>query len=130
MYEWLLDYQKLSEEIDYIDYQLDREKRELKRWVEGDLQDVRLTEESIASSLEERIEVIEYELAHKMNDLLKAEKLIRNFKGLENKILYGKYVEGKSLNEIAIDLGYTPGHIYNKHAQIMKMINFAHRLEI
>lgn len=123
-----MDYQNLSEEIEYLDYKIDREKKELNRWTSGDLIKVRLTEGSIASGLEERIEAMEYELAHKMNDLHNAERLIAAFKGLDNKILFGKYVEGKNLSEVAIDLGYTPGHIYNKHAQIMKMIDFAHRL--
>src|SRR5690625_655294 len=118
MFEWLLDYQKLQNEIDYLEYKLDREKRELKRWSYGDLQDVRLTEGSIASGLEERIYVMEYELAHKMNDLFDAKKLISKFKGIENEILYYRYVKGLSLNEVANELGYTPGHIYNKHAEV------------
>lgn len=130
MFEWLLDYQKLQNEIDYLEYKLDREKRELKRWSYGDLQDVRLTEGSIASGLEERIYVMEYELAHKMNDLFDAKKLISKFKGIENEILYYRYVKGLSLNEVANELGYTPGHIYNKHAEVMRKINFAHKINL
>lgn len=130
MFEWLLDYQKLQNEIDYLEYKLEREKRELKRWSYGDLQDVRLTEGSIASGLEERIYVMEYELAHKMNDLFDAKKLISKFKGIENEILYYRYVKGLSLNEVAIELGYTPGHIYNKHAEVMRKINFAHKINL
>jgi len=125
LYEWLLDYQKLSDEIDYLEYQLDRNKKELKRWVQGDLYDVKLNEKSIASNLEETIFALEYELAHKMNDLYDAKKLISTFKGLENQILYKKYVEGKTLLETANELGYTSGHIYNKHAEIMKRIDYA-----
>lgn len=128
MFEWLLDYQKLQNEIDYLEYKLDREKRELKRWSYGDLQNVRLTEGSIASGLEDRIAAMEYELAHKMNDLFDARKLISKFKGIENEILYHRYVKGLSLNEVANELGYTPGHIYNKHAEVMRKINFAHKL--
>lgn len=130
MFEWLLDYQKLQNEIDYLEYKLEREKRELKRWSYGDLQDVRLTEGSIASGLEERIYVMEYELAHKMNDLFDAKKLISKFKGIENEILYYRYVKGLSLNEVANELGYTPGHIYNKHAEVMRKINFAHKINL
>lgn len=130
MFEWLLDYQKLDNEIDYLEYQLQREKRELKRWTSGDLQNVRLNEKSIASGLEDRIEAMEYELAHKMNDLYDAKKLISRFKGIENEILYHRYVKGLSLNEVAIELGYTPGHIYNKHAEVMRKINFAHKINL
>lgn len=128
MYEWLLDYQKLSNEIDYLDYQLCRNKRELKRWVEGDLMNVKLNERSIASSLEETIFNIEYELAHKMNDLFKAKKLISTFRGLENQILYYRYVEGMTLLEVADTLGYSGSYIYKKHAEILKRIEFAHKL--
>ncbi|GGN59402.1 MULTISPECIES: hypothetical protein [Oceanobacillus] len=128
MYEWLLDYQKLTNEIDYLEYQLDREKRELKRWTSGDLSKVKLNEHSIASGLEERIAALEYELAHKMNDLFNAKKLISMFDGLDNKILYHKYVEGKKLINIADELDLSPNYIYSKHAEIMKIIKFAHNL--
>lgn len=130
MYEWLRDYQKLEEEISYLEFELERSKKELRRWVSGDLRDVKLTEKSNGAKLEDIISIKEYELAHKMNDLLDAKKLISKFKGLENKILFMKYVEGKTLTETAYELGYTPGHIYNKHAQIIKMINFAHHLNL
>ncbi|MGP4038345.1 hypothetical protein ACTWP4_00340 [Gracilibacillus sp. D59] len=125
MFEWLKDYQKIEEEIIYLEFELKRNKKELGRWINGDLSDVKLTEKSKAAKLEEIIAGIEYELAHKMNDLYDAKQLIGKFKGLENQILYGKYVEGKTLTVIAYDLGYTPGHIYNIHAQIMKKIDFA-----
>lgn len=128
LYEWLLDYQKLNNQIDYLEYKLDREKRELKRWVEGDLQGIKLQEGSVASNLEERITAYEYELAHKMNDLYKAKKLISTFNGLENKILYYRYVQGMTLSEVADVLGYTQGYIYNKHAEIMKRIDYAYHI--
>jgi DNA-directed RNA polymerase specialized sigma subunit len=125
LYEWLQDYQKIEEEIAYLEFELNRNKKELSRWMYGDLEDVKLNAKSKAAKLEEIIRNIEHELAHKMNDLYDAKKLISKFKGLDNQILYGKYVEGKTLTEIAYELGYTPGHIYNKHAQIVKMIDFA-----
>ncbi|MGY4556815.1 hypothetical protein [Bacillus thuringiensis] len=46
MFDWLKDYQKLEERIAYLDYNLDKTKAELKRWISGDLRDVRLTAES------------------------------------------------------------------------------------
>ena len=126
MYDWLKDYSSLTQKIGYLEYRYDREKRELGRWSGGGLGGRILHEKSIASGLEERIEAMEYELAHAMNDLYDAKKLISLFKGLDNQILFGKYVEEKTLGEVAVDLGYTVGHIYNRHAQIMKMIDFAH----
>lgn len=125
LYEWLLDYQKIEEEIIYLEFELKRNNKELKRWVQGDLQEVKLKGNSKGANLEELIACNEYELAHKINNLYDAKQLISRFKGLDNQILYKKYVEGKTLAETAIELDYAPGHIYNKHAQIMKTINFA-----
>lgn len=128
LYEWLRDYQELCNEIDYLEYKLQREKRELKRWVQGDLKDLKLKKKSIASGLENKIAGLEYELAHKMNDRYDAEKLISMFEGLDNQILYKKYVEGKKLIDIADELYFTPDYIYKKHAEIMKQIKFAKNL--
>nr|WP_040981057.1 hypothetical protein [Oceanobacillus jeddahense] len=130
MYEWLRDYQELNNEIDWLEYKLQREKRELKRWVQGDLSDLKLKEKSISAGLEDRIKIIEWELAHKINDRYDAEELISMFAGLDNQILYKKYVEGKKLIDIADDLEKSPNYIYNKHAEIMKRIDFAHQLYI
>lgn len=125
LYEWLLDYQELSNGIKYLDYKLDRSKRELKRWVEGDLQGVRLNEKSIASNLEERIADYEHELAHKINDLFKAKKLISTFKGLENQILYYRYIECMKLDDIAEKLDYSYSHIRKRHAELVRTVKFS-----
>ena len=128
MFEWLKDYRRLEDEISLIEFNLDRSQRELKRWVSGDLVGVRLNPESDGANLEETIENIEFELANKMNDLHDVKRLIATFRGLENQILYGKYVEGKTLLDVAFDLDKSPNYIYNKHAQIMRMIDYAHNL--
>ncbi|MED2749616.1 DUF1492 domain-containing protein [Bacillus thuringiensis] len=125
MFDWLKDYQKLEERIAYLDYNLDKAKAELKRWVSGDLREVRLTAESEGAKVEERIEAIEYELAHKMNAMCDLLKLISKFKGLENKLLKMKYVDGMTLEEIAEDMNYSSSYIYKKHAEIIRRIKFA-----
>lgn len=130
MFEWLLDYEKLEDEINYLEFNLDRNERELKRWTEGDLYKVRLTEGSIASNLEEVIEKLECELAHKMNDMFNMKKMISSFGGLEHKILFLKYVEGMTLEKAAEELNYSVQYIYNKHAQIKKMIEYANAVNI
>ncbi|PER10984.1 hypothetical protein [Bacillus cereus] len=127
MFNWLKDYQKLEEEIAYLEYNLDKTKAELKRWVSGDLQDIRLTAESEGAKVEERIEAIEYELAHKMNDMYKLKKLINTFKGLEHKIAYLKYVEGMTLEKIAEELNYSSQYIYNKHAAMRGKVEYSNR---
>ncbi|MBD8028165.1 hypothetical protein H9636_16070 [Ureibacillus sp. Re31] len=126
MYEWLKNYQKLEDEIADLEFNIERNKKELQRWVSGDLAKVKLTAESHGAQLEEIIEAAERELAHKMNDLEDMKKLINTFRGLDNKILYMKHVEGKTLISIADELGKSPNYIYNRHAQIMKMIDYAH----
>lgn len=130
LFDWLKDYQKLEEDIEYLDYNLDKTKAELKRWVSGDLREVRLTAESEGAKVEERIETIEYELAHKMNAMHDLLKLISKFKGLENKLLKMKYVDGMTLEEIAEDMNYSSSYIYKKHAEIIRRIKFAEELAL
>ncbi|HDR3902400.1 TPA: sigma-70 family RNA polymerase sigma factor [Bacillus cereus] len=130
MFDWLKDYQKLEEDIEYLDYNLDKTKAELKRWVSGDLREVRLTAESEGAKVEERIEAIEYELAHKMNAMCDLLKLISKFKGLENKLLKMKYVDGMTLEEIAENMNYSSSYIYKKHAEIIRRIKFAEELAL
>ncbi|HHT7153999.1 TPA: hypothetical protein ACTZ42_003760 [Bacillus cereus] len=124
MFDWLKDYQKLEERIAYLDYNLDKAKAELKRWVSGDLREVRLTAESEGAKVEERIEAIEYELANEMNAMYDLMELINKFKGLDNQILVKKYIYGMTLEQIAWDLNYSPNYIKRKHAEVRKIINF------
>ncbi len=127
LFNWLRDYQKLEEDIAYLEYNLDKTKAELRRWVSGDLREVRLTAESEGAKVENRIEAIEYELAHKMNDMYKLKKLISKFRGLENQILKLKYVDGMTLEEIAEAVNYSSSHIKKKHAELVRLINFVER---
>jgi len=122
--QWLKDYKELERDIASLELNLERSERELRRWVQGDLAKYKLTEESIASNLEEKIEVIRYELACKMNDQRKILDMISKFDTLENKIIVGKYIEGKTLEEIAEQHQYSTQYIYNKHAQLKKTIRF------
>lgn len=130
LFDWLKDYQKLEERIAYLDYNLDKTKAELKRWVSGDLREVRLTAESEGAKVEERIEAIEYELGNEMNDMYKLKNLISKFKGLDNRILKMKYVDGMTLEEIAEDMNYSSSYIYKKHAEIIRRIKFAEELAL
>ncbi|XKK19174.1 hypothetical protein HFP66_22235 [Bacillus sp. A17A.1] len=127
MFNWLRDYQKLKEDITYLEYNLDKTKAELRRWVSGDLREVRLTTESEGAKVENRIEAIEYELAHKLNDMYKLERLISKFRGLENQILKLKYVDGMTLEEIAEAVNYSSSHIKKKHAELVRLIKFVER---
>lgn len=125
LYEWLKDYQQLTQDIDYLEYRLDREETELKRWVEGDLADVKLQPESIGANIEERVQKLRKEILYKKEKLQELIQLVEKFEGLDNKILRMKWFEGKTLEQIAIDLNYSYNYIKRKHADIMKMIKFA-----
>lgn len=124
---WLKDYQKLEQDIAYLEYNLDKTKAELKRWISGDLQNVRLTAESDGAKVEVHIEAIEYELAHKLNVMYKLKKLVSTFKGLENRILKLKYIDGMTLEKIAEKLNYSPQYIYNKHAAMREKVEYSNR---
>lgn len=128
MHEWLKDYKKLEEEIAYLEFNLERNKKELSRWTSGDLAKYKLTSESHGAQVEEIIQSIEWELAHKMNDLYDLKKLINTFDGLEYKILYKKHVEGKTLEEIALEMRYSTGYIKAKHAEIIRMMKYAEKV--
>ncbi|MGR5865581.1 hypothetical protein ACT7DZ_21590 [Bacillus cereus] len=124
MFNWLKEYQRLEEEIAYLEYNLDKTKAELKRWIHGDLQDVRLTAESEGAKVEERIEAIEYEFAYKMNEIYDLKVLMSKFRGLDNQILKMKYVDGMTLERIAHELHYHPTYIRKKHSEIIRIVKF------
>lgn len=130
MYEWLRDYQRIEEEIAYLEFNLEQSQKELKRWVSGDLAGVKLTAESDGAKLEERIDRIKNELQIKQKERTNFIKLVSKFKGLEHQILLLKYVDGKTLEEIAEELNYSSSYIYKKHAEIAKMIRFAHEIKL
>ncbi|PHG57596.1 DUF1492 domain-containing protein [Bacillus toyonensis] len=130
MFDWLKNYQKLEEEIAYLEYNLDKTKSELKRWIHGDLQGIRLSATSEGAKVENRIEAITYELAHKMNAMYELKILLHTFKGLDNRILKMKYVDGMTLEEIAEDMNYSSSYIYKKHAEIIRRIKFAEELAL
>lgn len=128
--QWLQDYKELERDIASLELNLERSQAELHRWVNGDLAKYKLNENSLSASLEEKIEVIEYELAHKMNDQQKILDMVSKFDTLENKIIIGKYIEGKTLEEIAEEHKYSTQYIYNKHAQLKKTIRFVELMAI
>ena len=130
LYEWLRDYQQLIQDIEYLDYKLERSEIELKRWVSGDLANVKLQHDSLGAKVEDVIEKIKSEITFKMEEKQKLESLVSKFKGLDNKILKMKYIDGMTLEEIAESLNYSSSYIYKKHAQIMKMIKFADSLNL
>ncbi|MBJ8128924.1 DUF1492 domain-containing protein [Bacillus cereus group sp. N3] len=130
MFKWLKDYQKLEEEIAYLEYDLEQTEAELKRWISGDLCDVRLTSDSQGARVEEIIEKKKGELYIKQEQMRNLLHLISKFKGLENKILKKKYIDGMTLEEVAENMNYSSSYIYKKHAEIIRRIKFAEELAL
>ncbi len=128
-FQWLKDYQDLENQILYLKWNLNKSKLELNRWTYGDLSDVRLSENSRSSSLEENIKKMEQELV--LLDYQKEELmiLINSFEGLENDIVRLKYVEGFNLDQIAEKIGYSDSYVRKKHAEIRRKLQFIDEYE-
>lgn len=94
------------------------------RWEEGDLINVKLTRESKGANVEEALDKLENELKFKEEMKASLILLINTFKGKENKILKMKYVDGKSLEDVAEELNYSSGYIRQKHAELRKRLDF------
>ncbi|MDF9622618.1 hypothetical protein P5775_07505 [Bacillus cereus] len=124
MFAWLKEYQTLEEEIAYLEYNFNKTKAELKRWIYGDLQGIRLSAASEGAKVEARLEAIAYELAHKMNEMYTLQHLMDKFRGLDNQILKRKYVDGMTLEQIACELHYHPNYIRKRHADIIRIVKF------
>ena len=96
---------------------------ELERWYDPrDLGKVKITNESTASHLEEYIKRDRAFLGEKELAMEALMIMIERFKGLDNQILKMKYIDGKTLREIANELGYSYQHIVNKHASAVNTI--------
>jgi RNA polymerase sigma factor (sigma-70 family) len=125
LYDWLRDYQKLEEEITYLEFNLEQTERELKRWeLGGDLSGIQLQPDSLGAKVEDNIERIKRELEFKVNQKDKLVKLVSTFRGLDHKILKLKYVDGMTLEQIAEDLSYSSSHVKKKHAELVRTIKF------
>lgn len=121
-FEWLKDYREKANQLAYLELQLEMNKRELERWTSGDLAGVKLSPESNGAKLEEIIEKTEREIANKMNDLYDIKKLVSTFNGIDHQIITGKYIEGKTLEQIAEELGYSASYVKSRHAGISRTI--------
>lgn len=127
MYEWLRDYQRLTNEIAYLEFNLEQTEIELKRWISGDLANVKLSAESKGAKVEEVITKIEEELSFKKAQLNQLVDLINTFEGLDTQILKLKYIDGLTLEEVAEKLNYSSSHIKKRHAELIRTIKFVER---
>lgn len=129
LYEWLKEYQRLEDEIAFLEFNLDQSERELKRWVEGDLAGIKLQHDSLGAKVEEKIDEIKSALDSKIEQRDKLIQLVSTFKGIDHKILKMKYVDGSTLEEIAEELNYSYSHIRKKHAELVRTIKFVNEYQ-
>lgn len=123
-FQWLKDYQELEEQILYLKWNLNKSKLELDRWINGDLANVKLDKHSRASRLEENIQRIEGEIGLLQDQINEAKLIVGSFKGLDNQIMYEKYINGLSLEQVADATGYSESYVKKRHAELKKSIDF------
>ncbi|WP_374963769.1 hypothetical protein [Lysinibacillus sp. RS5] len=99
---WLKDYSILLNKLEYLQF--------------------KLTDKELSST--ERT-TAEGELRYCLDRKEQFEKLVSKFDSVEEKILYQKYVNGKTLVQVAVELGYSEQYIRNKHSEIKRLIKFS-----
>ncbi|MCP8969712.1 sigma factor-like helix-turn-helix DNA-binding protein [Ectobacillus ponti] len=124
MYDWLKDYHKIENQIAYLEFNLEQTERELKRWVDGDLQKIKLQSDSAGARVEDKLEQIRNELTYKQEQRNQLILLVSTFKGLDEQILKLKYIDGLTLDKVAEQLGYSDSHIKKRHAELVRTIKF------
>lgn len=129
-YQWLLEHQQLEEDIFLLKWKINKAELELQRWLDPrDLGRIKITNESKSAHLEEDIKRLKAYLNEKQLNMEALMMMINRFKGLDNKILKMKYIEGFTLEGIAEELHYSSSYIYKKHAEVIKTIKFVESLE-
>ncbi|QII82617.1 sigma-70 family RNA polymerase sigma factor [Jeotgalibaca arthritidis] len=122
MFEWLTEYRKLEERISFIEWNLNKTKLELIRWEEGDLMNIKLTNESRGANVENEIKRLEEELEETERLKESLLNLIDTFEGLDNIIIKKKYIEGLSLEDIAEVVGYSTSYVRKRYTEIRKTL--------
>lgn len=132
LYEWLEMYVLLCNDIDALELDLKYKWIERKRWAnnvdgsQGDLakQQTYLTSIERLNKCDEVIEQLSNRLEEKEKQRQEIIGMVNKFKGIENKILKLKYIEGMTLERVAEESGYSYQYIKSKHAEIMRRITF------
>lgn len=131
MMNWLSTYHELITNLDMIDFEIKRCTNEHKRWsthgmLQGDLAKKSKTMTALTrqSELSNEIERLKLERKAIDKEIKELRQLVESFKGLDNLIMKMKYMDDMSLVEIAEELSYSYQHIKNRHAVIIKMIDY------
>ncbi|MFJ8065828.1 hypothetical protein ACIQYS_14455 [Psychrobacillus sp. NPDC096426] len=62
------------------------------------------------------------EVEFQKRDLEDCKELIRGFKSSFSQLLFKKYIEGYTLEEVAVDMGYVANSLDNVHAQFTRAL--------
>lgn len=123
-FEWLKEYKQLEHEIALLEWKLSKSKLELTRWVEGDLMNVKLTNESLSSKLESIIKKLEEELELKNNQMDELMKIINRLDELDQKIIKCRYIQGMTFEKIGEEVGYSESYVRYRHNMVREALEF------
>lgn len=131
-FSWLESYIKIEEILKKTDISIKLKKIEKKRWhpdygswgVEYNFLTCIRKQDEIEDVIQKLISRKE-QLEQDKKEII---ELIEKFDSLEQMILKKKYVEGKTLEVVANELGYSYQYIKNKHAEIRRMIKFSKKM--
>ena len=121
-YQWLVEYQDLENQLAFLKWNLNRSKLELNRWVQGDLENVKLKKNSRSSNLEETIKKIEQEIELLEERKVEMIELVNSFKGVDNQIVKLKYIDDLKIEEIADLIGYSISYVRKRYTEINKTL--------
>lgn len=129
-FEVLQGYLDIKDNILSLQWNLRKSEHELDRWLTGDLSRIAVAEGSKQAKLEEHITEIKTELAVQKQEAQEAEALLKAFDGIDSAIVYGKYVEGKTLEQIANDCDYSYSYVKQRHAELKRRLTFIDKYEL
>ena len=127
MVEWLNQYINIKQNIEVLKIDIEMAELEIERWDDGDLSkgqsfDVAIKKQlDLSHHIQNKREVLNQYIEKKE----KIEELVERFDGIHNLIAKEKYINGKSLLQIAMDHNYSEQYIYNKHVEVKCMIKFS-----
>lgn len=123
-FQWLQEYQELEERLIYLKWNLNKSKLELIRWTEGDLQGIKLTNESRAASLEEKIQFMESEILQIKLQMEELEEIVSSFENVDTQIIKLRYIDDLTIEEIAEEIGYSISYVRKRYTEINKTLHF------
>lgn len=135
IYEWVNALVAIDIELEELEISITLNSNELERWENYSFKDGDLAKQQTfltALQKQARLKEVISSLGSRKEQLEQQRKeivdTIEKFKGLEQRILKMKYVEGMKLEAIAESTGYSYQYIKNKHAELMRIIRFSKKV--